>query len=1641
MSSRFKLIQSQTFTGGMTSDAAPEVMRQDQYRYMLNCNILSSAEGDVGIVTNVFGNVEIPIPMPPSGITKGAIGVALDEENGFLYFAMWNSDGYHTWYRYSNVSGVVDVVIQSRTDTSDVDIFQWPEDTLILHANVVNGNLLYWTMKGQPARKINIRKAMDKSDLGYGAAIAEEWTRAFKRTSTASPFAIYFTDPDKKFNRLYGYQFQFAVRFHYDDNEISDVSDWSNVPNPPEEYFTGTRGIPYDNNGIKVSFETGSEIVRAVEVLMRRTNPEGGTMPWVSVVTLDKEFNNIPSDSIYTYNFYNDGAYAPIDPKYPIRNHSLLPREPLCQEFTKNAIVYANFPEGRPQVELDIEWTVDYEDIFLDEGSENKLNSPSFTFNKTGEGYKQSGGIFGGSAWRYILGTFIIGKDVKKGNVFSVTAASSKGGQTKYATYSVTAGPTDTALTIANKLVGQMRNTIYFNHLGDQGWCSDPTDDGLGNATFNIKMMNNAGWGYWQIPQNIYVNPVNTITLKDNGQSLRNIKNGSSRKYGIVYRDEDGRKEAVQSNDKLIVPIATMNDLGGIKKPIITFQIKHRPPLWAHSYSIVRTDDLVYSNYIYMLIQEAIVINTGTDSYYDLVVGSLFTFQEIHPNTILKYEFKKGDRVRLAYKHNPTPGPGDPDFTVATDSKDFEIIDYQPETEIDMPYKVTVNNSTTVLTTAASSDDIGSYIVINGHERLIVGANPGTSYDVNDIFPDTSSGSGQEFPSYKIINRRGVLRLKHDDDFPIDDLDIVEVYTPATGNASANENIFYEFGQQFGIINPGTDQAYHAGNEQNQSAVDDAIIRIDNGSSYVRNREFPTSNNPKNPQVLVAVVEDPNYSDYYVSNMYDDGKANGLDQGQGEVWFTDRIRWSNNYIEGTRINGLNDFDNSNRVDYNDKYGAIMRLLYSEDRLFIFKYLKDAWAPVYGRIIKTNDGNDLLTTSTALLPDMPTYYLWDGGVGDNPESVVRNGNNIYHISADSGVWCRIGGNGVEPISKTYPMDKDVREIIASANRAGARIISWFDRKNDNAEITIEPHQNVVYNSAFSYSSWNTLDAEASSGTVSITIITPPAHGTVSINGTEIEYTPDVGYNGPDTFTYELSIDGNPVGQRNVCINVEQPEGPKAFRAINPFCVIESDVRTGYMGWSDLEEFDTFTNQPTGNTKPNDPSDPDYIAPSWDPVSCEPQVMKMLFKTDNSGTTTVVPFQFNKVSLGDPGEIYIVVKKGGTLVKEVAINTPLGSIQNIDIEEDDVEVYFKGPAEAFDEIYEFEIPLPATDSNGIIEVYPEIFPNLNTLGVYNQSLNNLSQLNDSLEELTDLEELIIYNNDLSGALLLTNNTNLQYLSFFDNDITGCTSPTNFPDLRYFNAAENPSFTGNYDFTSCPDMEEIIAFNCDITGATITGLTNLVRFDMGNNTNLIAGYDFTSNPNIEVINLQNCPVTSTIWSSNNKVRGYFIANASVPEAQVHAGLAANIATIEAFQVSSMHAYTGPFNLDDATNLHFLWLEDLPLCTGFSINNTGNITNLNISGMASLNVLPSLGTNPLNGLVWFTGTGIGPTGADTIIIHISSLNIPPLDEFKAGPGSVIYGNYETATGPITPTSSSLTAYNDLISRNYTVIGPVPGS
>lgn len=1108
MPSPLKQVATYTFTNGLDTSTAPHLLGNDTLRYGMNIRVLSTATGQKGIVTNPLGNTEIQYDLPEG--TNTTIGRKADPERNKFYWLNYNSNGFHGIYQYDALLNAVIPVIINLEDTADVDIFDFQERGLVLHIDIVlspTGDTLFYFAQGDfKAKKFNVQKALDKSPTGYGMVILPEYINAYKLASIFPPVLTYFTDTTRESNYLYTYLFKASVRHLYDDCEKNNWSEFSTVPLPLNEGFGGSTSVSNVNNGLKITVETGSSIVTQIEIAIQI-----GSDPFVSVIVLDKEKLGIPDDSTYDYSFYNDNSsYSGLVQLNVYRAYSFLPLKPALQAFTKNSMVYGKGLEGFTDVVIDVATDVTYSDLFLPDGATNELNDPDLIgelldYDYTREGHGRR---------RNSLIKITVGFDVKAGNNFELFG---RNGESDNVYFAYLATNADDAVSVANGLrqqifaTGRTRTTSEDLPTTDI-WENDI--DGSGNVSFQFI------W-YGRFAENAtsfigQVNPVSVATLKNGGQSVGTHKSGGTVKYGIIYWDEDTRRSNTYTNDSLVVRTDFVTQTSGFKQVVHEVDIQNIPPVWAKYWELVRTQDLTYGNdFIQMLVQKAIESqSTTTTDYVDLIIGSIYTYQEMFPNTVVVYEFEKNDRVRLIRKEN--------DGTYYPFIETI-VIDYKPVgTSETINEDVTTNNTSTVtIGGTTTSDNIGRYISINGIEREIIAVPSGTTYTLDRPF-----GTAEKYASFQIVDKRGILRVRKPINITIEDNTLLEVYKPTQNVESVSKN-FYLFGQKYAISDWGTDLRAHTGNTQNQNPADPintpAVVSIVKGTTYVRNRQLPTNNQIPGTQVIIDLVEDAGYSDSYLSTLNDNGKIAPEDDGAGQIRFGSRLRFSSNYIEGTRINGLNDFDNLNREDYNDPYGDIMLIFYLNGLLYTYKQLKDAYVPILANIVVDEAGQEILGTSNKLLNKMQ-YFSWEGGIGNNPESHAIDQTWQWHLSPTSGVVARIGGDGILPVSKQFGLDNVIRDYITNSVNNSGFVFGGFDRENDQYVIAFQKYNEYLYNAGFNTATWELFHEDYPEGT-EFEVTTQPAHGVVTIDGDgNFIYTPTTSYTGTDSFFYRWRVPG-------------------------------------------------------------------------------------------------------------------------------------------------------------------------------------------------------------------------------------------------------------------------------------------------------------------------------------------------------------------------------------------------------------------------------------------------------------------------------------------------------------------------------------
>ena len=367
--------------GGQNSDIALENLPQGDFLYALNILNNSSGVGNKTIVTNMKGNLEIEFDLPDD--ENYCIGTAEDHENNKFYWFNWNKNRQHGIYQYDGLAKKVNVVLLNLVDTNGEDVLKFDKDFLILHADIVRNNLLYWVDGLNWARKTNINKLFDKSPTGYGPNVLESFITAYKKTSNYAPTVVYFSDTTKKFNRVYGALRRFAQRFIYADGEKSNWSDYSSIALPDKEPFTGFKFIPTNNNGLNITVETGSSDVVKIEIAMQSTTGEPndeGILDFRLITTINKKRQKVADDSTFIYSFYNDSVYPVTPYEKIIRPYSFLPKTPPCQCIAKNHLVYTGGKEGFEFVPIDVVANTEYIDLSLEPGTEKKYNNPVFAF-------------------------------------------------------------------------------------------------------------------------------------------------------------------------------------------------------------------------------------------------------------------------------------------------------------------------------------------------------------------------------------------------------------------------------------------------------------------------------------------------------------------------------------------------------------------------------------------------------------------------------------------------------------------------------------------------------------------------------------------------------------------------------------------------------------------------------------------------------------------------------------------------------------------------------------------------------------------------------------------------------------------------------------------------------------------------------------------------------------------------------------------------------------------------------------------------------------------------------------------------------------------------------------------------------------
>jgi len=960
------------------------------------------------------------------------IGATEDIKRGAIINFVWSEAGMH-YISLDHGDGTDFQYILKNTETQSILDF---DRSKRVKANVV-GDMLYWNDGYTCPHKVNIEKAI-KTQLGQEGGysqIDESIISAIKYAPQAAPQIYFGTNSDIKGNNIRGKSYQFKYRYVYDDHEIGVCSPASKVAISNDVYdFNGDLfSDPYLNNIINVLLYLGESTVTGVQLFIR----DGNTADWFLLTHIKK--SELPSNSsTYTYVFDNSEAFMGVDQIDVNRQYEYLPDLADTQEFVDGKyMAYGGITEGQALTDVDVNLSIGTTALKTEETQAeaayiSEITAYSYEYTRyvapnnernTGVGYFTK--IFGISAGLTADQNISISYIIMQNDITTYD------GQLIYKTVAADADATILRAHIADMInnSGILFATISSGFsvttglVVSGGFTIDPSSEVMGNVPSDeiwvySKITNDFNSGGWiDLSVTRGTNPSTLLGYIP----YPTVKTGAFHRFGIVYLPKSGaKKSTINKGDNCEIYVPTIVDLiqdktkGNGVTVNIKWQINHQPPLWAYSYQWVYSGPSVewFVQYIISDQDNQVAgkkaIENSLDGNFTYI--NLFMLNNLQTplpdgvaftnvgSNVIPYEFKKGDRVRILTQQ----------MNLAGASLRFPI---------------------TNIATSLIDEEIIGYETVTDNDGV-----------------ETSTER---------------IKVKH---FNFESLllgpgSIIEIYTP---KKKIQDDIYYEIGECYSVLNPGTYTRAHQGQSVDQSfdpltgsELTPAMGVFNKLGAYVIIRKIPYYLSPTNPlsgglqwnanKDKLFFAESMQYNDYFESYGLDQGNPNVYDPEARRVKLN-TIRRSKAYFEGTNTNGLSTFYYDNYITLTSKWGFITGMEMIGGTLKVLLERKQVSIYIGANSLKQAklSGVDVVVATDNVFGGQNESEDLFGTVA--PESVLVVGRHMYFYDQNNSCIVRDAANGPLNISEPFKIRTWLEEIQPILNASDyKRIVSGYSPK--------------------------------------------------------------------------------------------------------------------------------------------------------------------------------------------------------------------------------------------------------------------------------------------------------------------------------------------------------------------------------------------------------------------------------------------------------------------------------------------------------------------------------------------------------------------------------------------------------------------
>lgn len=1082
-------IEIKKFSGVMDTDSGNDFISPSSHKYARNVRFFGTPEGLR--CQNIMGNTLLVNPFLPNTGTNETIGAYEDVQKQRIFIYNWNSLGLDAIYVYNINAGTFQVVIQVGTNPA-TNILNFDLNQPIVNVNIIygdsqQGDILYWLNSQKQPVKINIDRALGNITPSYGT-----WQRSFldviKAPPTFQPVVAYQDDNTVTVNNLNGNLFKFKIRYYYNDNDKSVTSSQSVMPLPQGQLDPELASDPTQNSVIKIVMPTGAANVYQIEILgaISLGNVFGD---YFSIQIVKKSDLSIPDNDLYTYSFYNNQLYAPIDINESNQLFDYVPQSSNAQEvLLTNILIYGASTENYNSVKPVIELTSD---------NNSGINITSFAIIAVQNG---DTGLGTGNMHFEIVGKAAIptsGNNVRV-SIFIATS----GGAINYSdtytsviptTTSIITGLASAAASAGFTIVSSDSNNLVVSKT---------------NAVLDNFYIINTTSGSNQITQS-----VPTFDYDDGGA------------WGLVHFDANGRSSGVMTTN-LIVTTTIPYD-SDVDQPEIILQITSVPPIEAIYYQLVRIPNVTKSKLEEWITDRAIPgIDPITNiAYIYLSIANLFQYITDNPSTAtqLGYTWTVGDRVKIL-ENTQTP-------TVFTTLNDFNIINSFPDgliingvtytgeflqilppasgSEIVIDGTAPNQNFLIEIYTPSKTISQNANIYYEFGQRYLIG-NPGTpsrfyqGAQTNQVTGTTpnqiSITDGGYYMRYRTIYANNRITFTPTiSQFVVGDANnnfmLAETfaetfssldYTPQSTSGGGAFGLVWSNawwwltvltnGFQFLInvvdltfqvvviattdvtfsiaeVRPDNTvtllytNTYHSVIVGQKIAVNISNLAYTCSASESRlffYVTYPTGGGTLTMNVLggsvfltipnstfTVKVIDQNFSDFYPSSVNNNGRAWAIQPNIEQTFTGTLVRYSEAYNIGTNINNINRFYATNYDQYDQGRGDIQRFKVRNRNMRVFQVRGVGNVPIFQNVLTNTAGADNIGQSEKVINNIQ-YYEGEMGMGYQYTGLISGKIQDYFLDPVRGYWVRVSQDGLIPVSELYYGQYFIKNLITPYN---------------------------------------------------------------------------------------------------------------------------------------------------------------------------------------------------------------------------------------------------------------------------------------------------------------------------------------------------------------------------------------------------------------------------------------------------------------------------------------------------------------------------------------------------------------------------------------------------------------------------------